>query len=283
MANTDFLYLYPYSAEEAQRRNEIAKWRLSHRENIACKEAIEAAIRRDFDGMHLGDGCAKSVIAEFGYKRIGFVLANTLRELSHDGRFSQSNKLWGKKTFVPPDKNHNYQYAVSSHPAVLDGFINEFRKAYAELGLFDVEQCEIDTAELDYEGKVLVMCPDTLCERYWEPKYQLWYAHDGFGCSPHAIGRSIRCTCLGDGEMARWNRSDFIGPIKKELLPDWAKNQAERLKHGQQVGKSELSPPIPEVDWQSEAVADALYIAEVNASFENKCGQSLDEGPKMNL
>lgn len=55
------------------------------------------------------------------------------------------------------------------------------------------------------------------------------YAHDGFGCSPHAIGRSIRCTCLGDGEHTRWNRADFIGVLKDEFLPDWAKEKLEQL------------------------------------------------------
>lgn len=59
MAHTDFSYLYPYSAEEARRRNELDQWRQSHRMNIACKEAIEAAISRDFDGMHLDADCAK--------------------------------------------------------------------------------------------------------------------------------------------------------------------------------------------------------------------------------
>ena len=53
------------------------------------------------------------------------------------------------------------------------------------------------------------------------------YAHDGFGCSPKAIGRSIRCTCLGDGEMTRWNRTDFIGALKDEFLPEWAKDMSQ--------------------------------------------------------
>jgi hypothetical protein len=44
--------------------------------NVACKNAIEEAIRRDFDGMHLKESCAQSVIAEFGYKRVNLVLAN---------------------------------------------------------------------------------------------------------------------------------------------------------------------------------------------------------------
>lgn len=235
MASTDFPDLYPYSAEEARRRDELDQWRQSHRMNIACVEFIEDSILSGFDGMHLDTACVKSVIAAYGYRRTGFVLANTLQELSYDGRFNPSNKAWGKQTFVPPDKRHNYEFIVSSHPAVLDGFINEFREAYAELGLFEVKHCEADTDELDYEGKVLVMNPDVFREAYWEPKYQLWYAHDGFGCAPHAIGRSIRCTCLGDGEHTRWNRDDFIGPIKEEFLPDWAKEQAEQLRAGQQI------------------------------------------------
>ena len=229
MAPTDFPYFYPYSAGEARRRNELILWRQSYRMNIECKEAIEAAIRRDFDGMYLDTDCAKSVIAVYGYKRTGFVLACTLHELSQDGRFSQSNRAWGEKLFVPPDENNNYKYTVSSHPAVLDGFINEFREAYDGLGLFAPEHCEANTAELEYEGKVLVMLPETLRESYWEPKYQLWYAHDGFGCTPGAIGRSIRCTCLGDGEETRWNRTDFIGVLKEECLPQWAAEALSKL------------------------------------------------------
>lgn len=60
-------------------------------------------------------------------------------------------------------------------------------------------------------------------------------AHDGFGCSPHAIGRSIRCTCLGDSETTRWNRTDFIGILKEEFLPGWAKEKLGALQ-GQGAG-----------------------------------------------
>lgn len=279
MAPTDFPYLYPYSAEEARRRNELDEWRQSHKMTIACKETIEVAISRDFDGMHLDADCAKSVIAAYGYKRTGFVLACTLQELSHDGRFSQSNKAWGRQIYIPPDKNHNYQYTVGSHPAVLDGFIQEFREAYAELGLFALKHCEPDTTELDYEGKVLVMRPEVFQEGYWEPKYQLWYAHDGFGCKPHAIGRSIRCTCLGDGEMSRWNRTDFIGPVKEEFLPDWAKAQVEMLKSGQQIGEFTPLLPIPEEGHRT----DAFYFTKANTGFEQKSGHSSSESPKMSF
>ena len=49
----DHAYLYLSSFAEAKRQNEVALWRASHLENIACKQAIEESIRRGFDGMHL--------------------------------------------------------------------------------------------------------------------------------------------------------------------------------------------------------------------------------------
>lgn len=55
------------------------------------------------------------------------------------------------------------------------------------------------------------------------------YAHDGFGCRPHAIGRSVRSTCLGDGEMTRWNRHEFIGVLDEKYLPDWAREKLMEL------------------------------------------------------
>ena len=101
--------------------------------------------------------------------------------------------------------------------------------------LLGPEHCESGSYEkLDYEGRVLVLAPDTLKESYWNQRSQLWYAHDGFGCTPGAIGRSIRCTCLGDGEETRWNRTDFIGVLKEECLPQWAAEALSKLTEGKE-------------------------------------------------
>ncbi|MDB7955461.1 DUF3849 domain-containing protein [Flavonifractor plautii] len=222
-------YLYPYSAKEARERNELSLWRESHRANIACREAIEDTIRQNFDGMYLNEDCLVPVLAAYGYKRTERVLTATLQELSWDGRFSLANKQWAERHYIPQDERHNAEITIRSHPAVLDGFVSFYRKAVQALNLFGAEHCVGDRAEQDYTGKVLVLSPDTLKESCWSQENQLWYAHDGFGCSPHAIGRSVRCTCLGDGEMTRWNRHEFIGVLDEKYLPDWAREKLMEL------------------------------------------------------
>ena len=228
-------YLYPYSAGEALDRDELSLWRASHKANIACKEAIEEAVRKRWDGAHLGSGCLTGVLRNYGYKRTAWVLANTI-QMIWDGRFSLQNKEWARRTCIPRDKRYNLEFIVAGHPAVLDGVVEQYRKAYQALGLFGPEQCEPDSySSLDYEGKVLVLSPDTLKESCWTPRAQLWYAHDGFGCSPTARGRSVRCTCLGDGEETRWNRTEFTGVLKEELLPDWAQEKLAELREAEQA------------------------------------------------
>ena len=109
-----------------------------------------------------------------------------------------------------------------------------------DLGMFDQKQCEPNPEKLDYTGKVLLLSPNTLKEEYWSPENQLWLAESGFGCSPTARGRSILCTCLGDGEQTRWNRNDFVGVLKDEYLPDWAKESLKQYQRPEQAEKQEM-------------------------------------------
>ena len=228
-------YLYPYSSAEARDRNELSLWRESHKANIACRNAIEDAIRQSFDGMHLDKNCITPVLDEYGYKRTAWVLANTLHELKWDGRFSHANKQWAERACIPKDINHNSDFVVRSHPAVLDGFVTFYRKAVQALDLFGAEHCVGDRAEQDFTGKVLVLSPEALQEQYWGQDYQLLYARSGFGCAPHSSGRAVFATCLSDGETARWNREDFIGVLDDKFLPEWAKPKLAELNAQEQT------------------------------------------------
>ena len=148
------VYLYPYSAAEARTRDELALWRTSYRANVGCARDIEAELRTHFDGAHLDDSFLQPFVNKWGYRRINFVLSNTLQQLSYDGRFSPSNREWAKKSYVPADSDHNIAFLVTSHPAVLDGFVSMVRKAYDSLQLYGPEHCEANSFEsLDYEGK----------------------------------------------------------------------------------------------------------------------------------
>ena len=64
MMTKDYPYLYLNSLREAKRYNEVSKWVESHKLNVACKEAIEHAIRNGFDGMYLDKDCARGVIED---------------------------------------------------------------------------------------------------------------------------------------------------------------------------------------------------------------------------
>ena len=216
--------LYPYSLEEARRQKEIKLWRESRKANADCCAVIEETISRDLNNKNLNTGCVQSVLAKFGYKRVNWVLATTLLVNGADGLYSPENMAWARRT---PVRDLGWEkkpetICADVRPELLEQFVNQYREAVQALGLFDSASCESDTGKLDFTGKVLVLSPDILKEECWRPEDQLWYAHDGFGCRPNAIGRSVRCTCLGDGEETRWNRHDFIGVLRDECLPDWA-------------------------------------------------------------
>ena len=232
-------YLYPYSSEEARRLGESSLWQASFQANASCARDIEGAIRAysDTDGS-LRPKASQRILDRWGFRRTLFVLANTLQDAapSYDRYLSEENRQWQKSAYIPDDGIYNRYFSVDTAGASLDAFVSQVREAYDRLELFGPEHCDPNSfSTLDYEGKVLVLSPDTLKESYWKPQAQLWYAHDGFGCSPHAIGRSIRCTCLGDGEMTRWERADFIGVLKEEVLPAWAAEKLEELRQSDGV------------------------------------------------
>lgn len=124
------LSVYHYSVAYATEHGELEQYRASNRANYQCKEAIEAAVREHFDGMYLSHDAASGVVQTYGMERVMLVLANTVQLQDWDGRYSHRNKEWAKT--IP---NHNSDtvrrgYAVNSHPAVLDGFIDLVREEY---------------------------------------------------------------------------------------------------------------------------------------------------------
>lgn len=128
----EYLPVYRYPAGDAWEHGEIKEYRASMNKNIACKSAIEAAIRENFDGMHLNHDAAVPVLEQYGVERVSYVLANTVRELESDGRFSRDNKTWAQAVPIYTESGQNTDFLVTSHPAVLDGFIGLVREEIRE-------------------------------------------------------------------------------------------------------------------------------------------------------
>lgn len=234
----EFPYLYPHSSSEAQRSGETQMHMDSFYENVKCARAIEQAVRDHFDEANeaLTDGCAQAVLEQFGFKRVNFVLANSLQELQKSSckhLVSDETYQWGRKTFVPPDGKFNRYFAADTAAGLLESFIRQTRDAYQALGMFGPEHC-VSGDDLDYDGKVLVLSPGTLKESHWTPRDQLWLGEGGFGTSPHARGQAVYATCLGDGEQTRWNRSDFTGVLDEQYLPALAAERLAEIQNSQQ-------------------------------------------------
>lgn len=129
--------VYPYPASYAQEHGELEQYRASSRANIACKEAIEAAIREYYDGNSLDSQAAAQVVEAFGLDRTLYVLANTVQQKDWDGRISPGNKAWAKTILIQknPDAwgaDRNAQFVVNSHPGLTNLFLSTVRRDYCQ-------------------------------------------------------------------------------------------------------------------------------------------------------
>jgi hypothetical protein len=235
-------YVYPYSHGTAKDAGDLKRWRESHQQNVACRNAIQNTINENFNGYHLNADAAKKVIDQFGYDRVNWVLAATIQQKSSDGRFSEDNVKWAKGFYISdiqkPGHNHADDYTVDTHPAVLDGFVKQARKEYQTLGLYDGSHCKGDNEHTDYTDKVLVLNPKLLDDKYKTRQDQLVLASGGFGCSPTAGGRKVYGTFLSDGEECQFYRNDFVGVLKNELLIGLVRQKMDSLNP-----KTEASNP----------------------------------------
>ena len=119
-----------------------------------------------------------------------------------------------------PRDDHRYAFAMNSHPVLVNGFTDQVRKAYQNLGLFDASHCE--NGDQDYTGKVVVIRPDILKDEYKTPDDQLFLVNVGNGARPNGIGRKVFGEFLKDGERTPNLRDEIIGVLKDEHLPAWA-------------------------------------------------------------
>lgn len=224
--------MYVWSLKDAVNANERDLWRESYKENCDCARAIEKAIEKayDYEKYSLAD-CAEPIIKEYGFNRVNWVLANTVQQKKTDGRFSEENKIWARQLYIPNDDVRWHFCVESAHPGLTNIFINQARKLWDELGLFNKTQCVSEAdGQIDYEGKVVIINPNILKDEYKTPDDQLFYATGGFGVHPNSRGRKVFGFFLKDEEETHYYREDILGVLKDEYLPEWAQEKIAELQ-----------------------------------------------------
>ncbi|MBS7306464.1 MAG: DUF3849 domain-containing protein [Eubacteriales bacterium] len=119
--------VYRETANYAYEAGEMDAYRASRDANMACKEAIEAAISENYVDYRLSTRVAvETVLEQFSEERVQYVLANTVQHNLHDGRYHAENKDWAGKISVC-EENSEFFIVSQVHPGLVNLFINQFK------------------------------------------------------------------------------------------------------------------------------------------------------------
>ena len=61
-----------------------------------------------------------------------------------------------------------------------------------------------NTLNIDITNKHIVLKEAVLSDAYKDITWRVWLAEGGFGCKPYTSGSAVFCTCVRDGETARF-------------------------------------------------------------------------------
>ena len=99
------------------------------------------------------------------------------------------------------------------------------------------EGCEVISYQDDLKGRVVVIKPEILRREYRRATCQRQLCTGGFGASPNSRGTACYCTQLYSGKTSRFERSDILGIIAPEKLPEWAKHYLEIVRQAEKKAK----------------------------------------------
>ena len=78
---------------------------------------------------------------------------------------------------------------------------------------------------------------EVLRPEYRRATSQLQLCTGGFGASPNSRGTACYCTELYSGKTSCFQRSDILGTIAPEKLPEWAKHYLEIVRQAEKKAR----------------------------------------------
>ena len=129
--------IYRHVSDYAWKHDERELYKASYEANIDCKSAIARAVNEHYGNNRLDARAAIQEVAEqFGFERMLYVLAATVRHKDWDIRFSAANKRWARTITVFEDEitfdreQGAYMVVDGCSSGLLDIFITEIRQEY---------------------------------------------------------------------------------------------------------------------------------------------------------
>lgn len=201
--------VYLRTSEYAIAHDELEKYHDSRNINLRCKSDISEAIKNNYDGLRLQSGFEDKLIEEYGIERIEYLLANTIRTLEYDGRFSSENKKWAYTIPISEDADENRFSTLSVHPAVLDVFTDRVRKKIKD----NQEENELEKVEAEVEKLVEF----TESDNYEKVKAYYAFIYDR---GPGGTG-SYQAYVLEEGETEMYPMFSDVIETEEELERKW--------------------------------------------------------------
>lgn len=121
---------------------------------------------------------------------------------------------------------------------------------------FTHEDCDQTGYGFSLKNKVVVLPQTVLPDDH---PGQLFFCTGGNGANPNPMGRSVFLVSLSTGEPCRFFRSDVLGTLKPELLPEDEKLQLSQIRPG---GAADLKTHEPQYSGYS-FLKDGRYAAGV--------------------
>lgn len=112
-----------------------------------------------------------------------------------------------------------------------------------------------DDYKQSIRDKVVVIKPETISPECYAATSQLWLCTGGFGSSASPRGRT--CFCINPERQESFYRSDIMGTVDPEHLPNWAKVGLRSIQQAEKgTGKPSLSSQIQTAEKRTEPQPD---------------------------
>ena len=108
--------------------------------------------------------------------------------------------------------------------------IDEKSKISVDMTPITKDGCQVLKVDDSIKNKVVVIRADVFKPEYQIATKQLQLCTGGFGAEPNSRGSACFCTNIYSGKESRFERSDVLGIIEKDDLPDWAKDRLDDVQ-----------------------------------------------------